>query len=57
MEATPAGSSLPVEYRLNPAVSNDDLNALFAAAWPERSCTVSRTPGSLRRAPGVSRPT
>lgn len=26
---------LPVIYRSNPAVSNDELNTLFSAAWPD----------------------
>ncbi len=26
-----------MEYRLNPAVGNDELNTLFAAAWPRHT--------------------
>ena len=28
-----AGLRRPIDYRLNPALTNDRLNALFAAAW------------------------
>ncbi len=29
----------PITYTLNPLVKNDQLNALFAAAWPEHGRT------------------
>ena len=30
-------SAIAIQYRVSPAVSNEDLNALFAAAWPDHT--------------------
>ena len=27
----------PISYRISPAITNDALNALFAAAWPNHA--------------------
>ena len=32
--ADPRIPAVSIQYRVSPAVSNDDLNAIFAAAWP-----------------------
>ena len=32
-------AAAPIGYRISPAVANEDLNALFAAAWPDHTPT------------------
>jgi GNAT superfamily N-acetyltransferase len=32
-------AAAPISYRISPTVANDDLNALFGAAWPNHTPT------------------